>query len=506
MFDNDDPFGLPPVPASPGAVPNAPPEYTVSELSNKLKRVIEGEFSFVRVRGEISKVTVAKSGHMYSALKDENACLDAVCWKGTMAKLGIKPEEGMDVVCTGRLTTYPGRSNYQLIIETMELAGQGALLKMLEDRKKKLAAEGLFDAARKRKIPFLPDVIGVVTSPTGAVIRDIMHRLNERFPRRVLLWPVVVQGAGAAQAVSAAIAGFNAIPEGSPERPDVIIVARGGGSLEDLMPFNDEMVVRAAAASKIPLISAVGHETDTTLIDHASDLRAPTPTAAAEKAVPVRAELMATVMERQQRMFVSLQRLAQRHAVHLQGLGRGLGDPKRMLENATQRLDHLGARLESGLLAWLERRAARLSELAAGVSIGALTQKLNDAKQRVAHQEVRIELAAAALFQRRCARMNEISAKLSPQALLQKIGNAGRHIANFSERLTNTEHKILRDRERHLGNLSALLESMSHKRVLERGYAVVYNEKREIISTVAAAAKETAFTIEVRDGEFRAKK
>lgn len=507
LFDNDDPFGLPPVPPSPGAPSsNAPPEITVSELSNKLKRVIEGEFSFVRVRGEISKVTVAKSGHMYTALKDENACLDAVCWKGTVSKLGLKPEEGMDVVCTGRLTTYPGRSNYQLIIETMELAGQGALLKMLEDRKKKLAAEGLFDAARKKKIPFLPNVIGVVTSPTGAVIRDIMHRLNERFPRRVLLWPVVVQGAGAAQAVAQAIAGFNSIPEGSPDRPDVIIVARGGGSLEDLMPFNDEIVVRAAAASRIPLISAVGHETDTTLIDYASDLRAPTPTAAAEKAVPVRVELQSFVMERQQRMFVSLQRLAQRHALHLQGLGRGLGDPKRLMEHATQKLDHLGLRLDSGLQSWLDRRAARLGELAAGVSLPSLQQKLAEARSRVAHQEVRIELAMQGYFQRRCARLADIGGKVTPHALLQKLDGAQRHVQNFAERLTNTENKILYDRARHLQNLSSILESVSHKRVLERGYAVVYNDKREIVSSVAAAAKEANFTVEVRDGEFSVKK
>ena len=361
LFDDDDPFGLPPAPE---VKSNAPPEYTVSELSHKLKRTIEDEFSFVRVRGEISKVTVAKSGHLYTALKDADAVLDAICWKGTMSKLGLKPEEGMEVVCTGRLTTYPGRSNYQLIIETMELAGQGALLKMLEERKKKLAAEGLFAAERKKKIPFLPDTIGVITSPTGAVIRDIMHRLNERFPRRVLLWPVVVQGAGAAVAVAKAIEGFNSIPEGDPLRPDVLIVARGGGSLEDLMPFNDEIVVRAAAASKIPLISAVGHETDTTLIDYASDLRAPTPTAAAEKAVPVRTELQAAVMERQQRMFVSVQRLVQRHQLHVQGLSRGLGDPKRLLEHALQKLDNLSGRLDAGLYNWLQQKSARVKELA----------------------------------------------------------------------------------------------------------------------------------------------
>src|SRR3984885_1607916 len=229
LFDKEDPFGLPPAKGA-----NAPPEYTVSELSHKLKRIVEDEFSYVRVRGEISKVTVAKSGHLYTSMKDADAVLDAICWKGTVSRLGVKPEEGMEVVCTGRLTTYPGRSNYQLIIETMELAGQGALLKMLEERKKKLAAEGLFDPARTKPIPFLPKVIGVITSPTGAVIRDIMHRLDERFPRRVLLWPVAVQGEKAAAEVAAAIRGFNAMAVDGPiPRPDLLIVARGGGSIED---------------------------------------------------------------------------------------------------------------------------------------------------------------------------------------------------------------------------------------------------------------------------------
>jgi exodeoxyribonuclease VII large subunit len=452
LFD-DDPFGLPPAPE---AKTNAPPEFTVSELSQKLKRTIEDEFSFVRVRGEISKVTLAKSGHMYTALKDADAVLDAVCWKGTVSRLGIRPEEGMEVVCTGRLTTYPGRSNYQLIIETMELAGQGALLKMLEERKKKLAAEGLFAPERKKKIPFLPDTIGVITSPTGAVIRDIMHRLNERFPRRVLLWPVVVQGAGAAVAVATAIEGFNMIPEGDPLRPDVLIVARGGGSLEDLMPFNDEIVVRAAAASKIPLISAVGHETDTTLIDYASDLRAPTPTAAAEKAVPVRTELIAGVMEREQRMFVSVQRLVQRHQLHVQGLSRGLGDPKRLLEHAAQRLDGLSTRLDAGLSNWLQQRASLVKELAA---------------------------------------------KISPRPLMQKISDAQRHINNLAERLVNTEHKILKERAQKLHNLSSLLESLSFERVLERGYAVVFDGAGNIVSTAKQATAEKDLKIRFKDGE-----
>src|SRR4051812_18311779 len=263
------------------------PEYSVSEIANALKRTIEDAFSFVRVRGEISNLKFHSSGHIYFDLKDDRACLNAVVWRMTARLLRIKPEQGLEVICTGRVTTYPGSSRYQIVVEQIELAGIGALMAMLEERKKRLAAEGLFAESRKKKLPFLPEVIGVVTSPTGAVIRDIMHRIEARFPRRVLLWPVAVQGERAAAEVAAAIQGFNDMPIGGlVPRPDVLIVARGGGSIEDLMAFNDEAVVRAAAASTIPLISAVGHETDTTLIDFASDRRAPTPTAAAEMAVP----------------------------------------------------------------------------------------------------------------------------------------------------------------------------------------------------------------------------
>ena len=257
------------------------PEFSVSELSNLVKKTVEDTFGLVRVRGEISDCKLHSSGHMYLTLKEGSAILASVCWKGQVGRLGIRPEVGMEVVCTGRLTTFPGQSKYQLVIDSMALAGMGALLKMLEERKKKLAAEGLFDASRKRPLPYLPRVIGVVTSPTGAVIRDILHRLAERFPRRVLVWPVAVQGEIAAAQITAAIRGFNALQ--GELRPDVLIVARGGGSVEDLMPFNEENVVRAVAESTIPVISAVGHETDTTLIDFVSDLRTPTPTAAAEK-------------------------------------------------------------------------------------------------------------------------------------------------------------------------------------------------------------------------------
>ncbi len=303
-------------------------ELTVTELSNLLKRAVEESFAHVRVRGELSRVSRHSSGHCYFDLKDDRSVLAAVVWKGTHARLKVKPEQGLEVVCTGRLTTFQGQSKYQLIVEEMELAGLGALMAMLDARKAKLAAEGLFDSARKKQIPFLPRVIGVVTSPTGAVIRDIMHRLADRCPRRVLLWPVSVQGERAADEIAAAIRGFNALPvEGPIPRPDVLIVARGGGSFEDLLAFSEEAVVRAAAESAIPLISAVGHETDTTLIDFAADRRAPTPTAAAEMAVPVLRDCVDNVVSSPctkrhvaQRPYARLDR--QRR--HLQGLGAGI--------------------------------------------------------------------------------------------------------------------------------------------------------------------------------------
>ncbi len=367
---------------SPGTAGNLP-EFTVSELSQALKRTVEDTYPYVRVRGEISGFKRAASGHLYLALKDESAVLDGVCWRGVAGRLGIKPEDGMEVVCTGKLTTYPGRSKYQIVIEAMELAGEGALLKLLEDRRKKLAAEGLFDEARKKPLPFLPDVIGVVTSPTGAVIRDILHRLQDRFPRHVLLWPVLVQGETAAAQVAAAIEGFNRIAPGGPvPRPDVLIVARGGGSLEDLWAFNEEIVVRAAANSDIPLISAVGHETDTTLIDFASDRRAPTPTAAAEMAVPVRADLQAMVLDNARRLVTGMQRLMDDRRVRLEGFARGLPDLDSLLGTWNQRLDTAAERLVNAARAVLRDREQRVAHWAA--QIKAPRQVLADRQRQLA--------------------------------------------------------------------------------------------------------------------------
>ena len=355
------------------------PEFSVSEISGTIKRTLEENFGRVRVRGELSKVTIAASGHMYSDLKDDSALINAICWKGTMSKLSIKPEEGMEVICTGRISSYPARSNYQLIIEAMELAGQGALLKMLEDRRKKLTAEGLFDEDRKQELPFLPETIGVVTSPTGTVIRDILHRLADRFPRHVLLWPVLVQGEGAADQITSAINGFNALDQ----KPDLLIVARGGGSLEDLMAFNEENVVRAIAASNIPIISAVGHETATTLADFAADLRAPTPTGAAEMAVPVSANLMAQILEDEQRLVSGINRQLTEQRQKIETLAAKLGDPSRLLETQTQRLDHLGDKLAQIFGRYLETKRRPLIESAARLRHP--REKLADAQKTLTH-------------------------------------------------------------------------------------------------------------------------
>ena len=329
------------------------PEFTVSELSSALKRTVEDAYGHVRVRGEISGFRGPhSSGHCYFALKDESAKIEAVIWKGVHGRMRFKPQEGLEVIATGKLTTYPGSSKYQIVIEAIEPAGIGALMALMEERKRKLAAEGLFDEARKQLLPWLPEVIGVVTSPTGAVIRDILHRLQDRFPRRVLVWPVKVQGEGSAEQVAAAIRGFNALPEGGRiPRPDLLIVARGGGSLEDLWSFNEEIVVRAAAESMIPLISAVGHETDITLIDFAADKRAPTPTAAAEMAVPVRAELFVEVSALARRTMLCWQRAQESRRNELRAAARALPAAGELLAIPRQRLDGAASALPRGLKA-----------------------------------------------------------------------------------------------------------------------------------------------------------
>jgi exodeoxyribonuclease VII large subunit len=373
-----------------GLLANVPPgdnspALSVGELAGSLKRLIESEFGQVRVRGEISGFKRHSSGHCYFSLKDENACIDAVIWRGSAGALAFRPEDGAEVIATGRMTTYAGRSKYQLVVERLELAGEGALMALLERRRKALAAEGLFDESRKRRLPFLPRVIGVVTSPTGAVIRDILHRLEDRCPTHVLLWPVPVQGEGASAKIAAAIRGFSAIAADAPiPRPDLLIVARGGGSIEDLWAFNEEEVVRAVADCPIPLISAVGHETDTTLIDHAADRRAPTPTAAAEMAVPVRAELFASIGELGRRAGNCLSRMADRSRERLELTVCRWPDPEALFAPAAQRLDEVGERLPRGLASRASVARADLNGVAPRLRPELLLDRVSRASEKLA--------------------------------------------------------------------------------------------------------------------------
>jgi exodeoxyribonuclease VII large subunit len=456
-------------------------ELTVSELSAAIKRTLESGFERVRVRGEISGFKRAGSGHLYLQLKDDAACIEAVVWRSTAIRLGLNPEDGMEVVATGRITSYAERSKYQLVIDRLELAGLGALLKLLEDRKKKLAAEGLFDAARKRPLPLLPRVIGVVTSPSGAVIRDILHRLEDRFPRHVLLWPVVVQGEGAAQQVANAIRGFNALqPGGRVPRPDVLIVARGGGSLEDLMAFNEEIVVRAAAASTIPLISAVGHETDTTLIDFASDRRAPTPTAAAEMAVPVRADLIAEVAQCGNRLARAASRQIAEQRLTVEGLGRGLPDPVRLIQEKSQQLDHWIERKDNARRSFFDRKRDQLH---------ALSSRLRTPRDQIAAMKNALRFAVSHLT----------------TCVNAALDRSGRRLDNVTAHL---RPKLLRDllerRTESLASCAALLESYSYEHVLQRGFALVRDQEDQPLTSAAALSSGMPVTLQFHDGRARA--
>ncbi|MCB2067488.1 MAG: exodeoxyribonuclease VII large subunit [Erythrobacter sp.] len=430
---------------------------TITEISQALKRTVEDRFGFVRLRGELSGVKRAASGHVYLALKDEGAVLDGVMWKGTAARLPFRPEDGLEVVATGKLTTYPGRSKYQIVIERMEIAGEGALLALLEKTRARLAAEGLFAAERKRPLPFAPRVIGVVTSPTGAVIRDILHRLEDRFPTHVLVWPVLVQGDGAARQVADAVRGFAALPASGPvPRPDLLIVARGGGSIEDLWSFNEEIVVRAVAESPIPVISAVGHETDTTLCDHAADVRAPTPTAAAEIAVPVLRELAATIDDLALRQRKVVLRPVELGRERLAARAQRLPTPETLLQPHAQRLDDLAERLRRGLLDRAARGREKLADLRLSPAI--LRGNLRAAQQRLA------------------------AARLVP-ALVERP---------------------LAEKTQRLAALARLAEQLHPDRPLSRGYAMVLDGSGKALTSAATAAREPLLAIKFADGVVQA--
>ena len=459
---------------------NAEP-YSVAELSNALKRSVEDNFGWVRVRGEISGFKRAASGHLYFALKDDKAVLDGVCWRGVAGKLGIAPEDGLEVIASGKLTTYPARSRYQLVVQSMEVAGEGALLKLLEERKKKLAAEGLFDESRRRALPYLPEVIGVVTSPTGSVIRDILHRIAERFPRRVLVWPVLVQGEKAAEQVAHAIEGFNALaPGGATPRPDLLIVARGGGSLEDLWAFNEENVVRAAAESEIPLISAIGHETDVTLIDMAADRRAPTPTAAAEMAVPVRVELIEGLLGQERRLVSATGRMLQDRRTRLEGLARGLPDAPSLLGAAAQRLDDWSERLANAARASLRTRQDHLEKLG---------YQLPRPREYLAEKRRELDRAAGGL---------------QPRALELQIKQGVRQVGEAGERLARAMQKRLAEEEEKKENLWRLLNGFSYERVLERGFVLVRDAKARPVTSATALKPGMELTLNFHDGEATA--
>lgn len=479
-------------------------EFTVSEISGAVKRVLEGEFGRVRVRGEVGRVSRPSSGHLYFDLKDDRSIIAAVTWKGQAARLSTRPEEGLEVIATGRLTTFPGQSKYQLIVDEIEPAGAGALMMMLEKRRKALAAEGLFDDSRKQALPWLPRVIGVITSPSGAVIRDILHRLRDRFPTHVLIWPVAVQGEGSAAQVSAAIQGFNAFPpDGAMPRPDLLIVARGGGSLEDLWGFNEEIVVRAAAASQIPLISAVGHETDTTLIDFAADRRAPTPTAAAEMAVPVRADLAARLSEWQARMIRAQQTGLHRQRQRLQDLGRALGRPQALTDPARQRFDLTALRLEPAVQNFLRSRHQRLNALP--LSLTALRQGLRDKRAQLDRLKDRIALAEPRQRQRRAERLLDLAQRLERAQTrttverLRQIRRDQALLTGLSGRLTASMPRLMGRRKDQLLQLDQMRQSLGYEETLKRGYAVIHGGAG-LVTSAADAQAQAKLDIQFKDG------
>jgi exodeoxyribonuclease VII large subunit len=481
----------PPLPIGAPAPASNVPELSVSELANALKRTVEDRFGHVRVRGEITNYRGPhSSGHVYFSLKDQNARLDAVIWKTTFFRLRVKPQEGLEVVATGKITTFPGKSSYQIVIDTLEPAGAGALMALLDERRKRLAAEGLFDAERKRPLPFLPAVVGVVTSPTGAVIRDILHRLLDRFPRRVLVWPVRVQGESCAAEVAAAIEGFNALPPGGPiPRPDVLIVARGGGSLEDLWGFNEEIVVRAAAASAIPLVSAIGHETDTTLIDFVSDLRAPTPTGAAEKCVPVRAELIEQTAVLARRLSGAERRLLDAHRRHLVSLQRVLPAGPQLLMHPFQRSDRAGERLRAALRRALDARRLRLSHLSHVLARHSPQAELARASERLKglHARLRQGLSARMALARREAE------------------GAQRRVDHAEQRLRSAYFRIIADRHARLDRLDQLRRTLGYESVLARGFALVRDDQGTVLRLARDATPGMAMDIQFADGSVRAR-
>ncbi|MEX0327260.1 MAG: exodeoxyribonuclease VII large subunit [Ruegeria sp.] len=454
------------------------PEYTVSDISGEVKRTLEGTFGRIRVRGEVGRVFKARSGHLYYDIKDDRNVLACTTWKGQISGLSVVPEEGLEVVVTGRLTAFGAQSKYNLNVDEVAVAGQGALMALLEKRKKQLEAEGLFAQERKKPLPYLPRIIGVVTSPSGAVIRDILHRLRDRFPRKVLIWPVAVQGANCAPEVARAIDGFNALtPGGALPRPDLIIVARGGGSIEDLWGFNEEIVARAAAASEIPLISAVGHETDTTLIDFVSDRRAPTPTAAAELAVPVRIELLAWTGEQGARLSRAATDSVQRRSQRLRDVSRALPRPDTLLNTPRQRLDLIADRLAPALDRGVQNRRLQVVRLSAHLRPSTLRNVVSSRQEA----------------------LRNLSSRLSVRPIQRDVALQRQTIAALTDRMHKAQVSRLDRLRQKIDATDRLRETLSYKATLDRGYAVIRAEG-DVITTKAEASKHPALDIEFADG------
>jgi len=477
-------------------------EYTVSELANAIKRALEDGFGYVRLRGEVSGFRgVHASGHCYFALKDDKAKIEAVIWRTTWQRLKVKPEEGMEVVAQGRVTSYPGSSKYQIVIDSLEPAGVGALMAVLEERKRKLAAEGLFDEARKRPLPFLPRVVGIITSPTGAVIRDMLHGFDERFPVHVIVWPVRVQGETCSAEVTAAIRGFNALPPDGPvPRPDVLIVARGGGSLEDLWGFNHESVVRAAAESEIPLISAVGHETDWTLIDLAADSRAPTPTKAAEWAVPKHSELVETTASLALRLVSSMRRVIEGARTHLKAAARGLPRREDLLALPRQRFDAVEQRLGRALLANTRAHAMRLARLSSRLHPRLLEARLHRCRDRLEALSRHSRDALSRLAGARRSRYERTAGRLSIESVRIRLLRGRERLASSASRAEQAfKSRVAHERAR-LSGLSKLLVSLSYQGVLERGFALVRDANGRTIRTVSAVGLGAEIQVELADG------
>ncbi|MFM9942286.1 MAG: exodeoxyribonuclease VII large subunit [Hyphomicrobiaceae bacterium] len=482
-------------------------EFSVSELAGAIKKALEDGFGFVRLKGEISGYRGPhSSGHCYFGLKDDKSKIDAVIWRGQFQRLRFRPEEGMEVIAQGRITTYPGSSKYQIVIETLEPAGVGALMALLEERKRKLGAEGLFDEAKKRTLPYLPKVVGIITSPTGAVIRDMLAGFTERFPTHVVLWPVRVQGETSAAEVAAAIRGFNAIaPGGRLPRPDVLIVARGGGSLEDLWGFNEEIVVRAAAASDIPLISAVGHETDWTLLDLAADARAPTPTKAAEWAVPKFAELVEHGDDLGYRLRGMMRRRLDEARAHFRAAARGLPRREDLLALPRQKFDAVEKRLPRALFANTQAHSNRLTRIAPRLQLRLLTVRLERGQDRLDRAGTRAAEALRRGASVRRARLERLSGRLTPVPVMTRLGRAGERLQALAMRARQAFVGGIEARRRHIGAQEQMLGSLSYQSVLRRGYALVRDESGRAVRSVTAASAGARLAIEVADGQIGAR-